>query len=187
MVKFDNFVSEHSNIYTKNQCNHLIDLYEAQIADNSIVGYNNERHRKDSWINLANAISDDALKKELYDGLNSCVAKYCEKYNVLQSMPLGSYILKMQKTEPSGGYHVWHHECALYDQTHRVLVWTIYLNDIKEGGETEFLYQGMRLKPKQGTVSIFPAHFTHTHRGNPPLKENKYILTGWYVLMGDSA
>ena len=54
-----------------------------------------------------------------------------------------------------------------------------YLNDVEEGGETEFLYQSRRIKPKQGTMVICPSSFTHTHRGNPPLKGDKYMINGW--------
>ena len=54
-----------------------------------------------------------------------------------------------------------------------------YLNNVEEGGETEFLYQSRRIKPKQGTIVICPASFTHTHRGNPPLKGDKYMINGW--------
>jgi len=55
----------------------------------------------------------------------------------------------------------------------------LYLNDVEEGGETEFLYQKMRVKPTKGTILIWPADWTHTHRGNPPLSGDKYIYTGW--------
>ena len=61
-----------------------------------------------------------------------------------------------------------------------MLVWTVYLNDIDKGGETEFLYQSERIKAKKGRVVFFPANWTHIHRGNPPLSETKYIATGWY-------
>ena len=54
----------------------------------------------------------------------------------------------------------------------------VYMNDVDEGGETEFLYQQKKIKPKTGRVVIFPASFTHQHRGNPPMS-NKYIITGW--------
>ena len=53
-----------------------------------------------------------------------------------------------------------------------------YLNDVEEGGETEFLYQSIRVKPKQGTM-VCPSSFTHTHRSNPPLKGDKYMINGW--------
>ena len=59
----------------------------------------------------------------------------------------------------------------------------IFPKDIQDGeGETEFLWQGLRVKPKAGTVCIFPASFTHTHRGNPVYSCDKYIATGWYTL-----
>ena len=67
--------------------------------------------------------------------------------------------------------------------TRRVLVNMMYLNDVDEGGETEFLYQSMRVQPKKGRVVIWPAGFTHTHRGNPPLAGEKYIATAWYSNM----
>ena len=86
---------------------------------------------------------------------------------------------KIQKTVPSGGYHIWHVERDYSRICGRALVYTIYLNDISEGGETEFLFQKTRVAPKQGRVCIFPAQFPYVHRGNPPLKENKYIVTSW--------
>ena len=89
---------------------------------------------------------------------------------------------KVQKTKPSEGYHQWHVERGYnMEAISRVLVFTVYLNDIEEGGETEFLYQHQRVAPKKGTVCVFPAHFPYVHRGNPPLKGTKYIATGWFL------
>ena len=59
------------------------------------------------------------------------------------------------------------------------LTFILYLNDIEEGGETEFLYYSKRIKAEKGKLIMWPAGFTHTHRGNPPLTDVKYILTGW--------
>ena len=90
--------------------------------------------------------------------------------------------IKIQKTEPTEGYHVWHAEKdanAGSKTINRHLAWAIYLNDIEDGGETEFIHQKLRTKPKAGRLVMWPAGFTHIHRGNPPLKSTKYILTGW--------
>jgi hypothetical protein len=88
---------------------------------------------------------------------------------------------KYQKQQ--GGYPYWHSE--VYPQSkgadalHRILLFMFYLNDVDEGGETEFYYQDVSIKPRKGTMVIAPAYFTHTHRGNVPISNDKYILTSW--------
>jgi hypothetical protein len=88
--------------------------------------------------------------------------------------------MRVQKTLPGGGYHVWHIEASdTVEMLKRVLTFTIYLNEVEEGGETEFLYQSVRVKPVKGRIVIWPASFPFVHRGNPPLSNEKYILTSW--------
>ncbi|WP_222566098.1 2OG-Fe(II) oxygenase [Novilysobacter antarcticus] len=85
----------------------------------------------------------------------------------------------------SGGYPYWH--CELYprdaqaETLHRHLLWTAYLNDDFEQGETEFLYQQRKIAPRTGSVLIAPAAFTHTHRGNRPQGGDKFIATSWLL------
>jgi hypothetical protein len=84
-----------------------------------------------------------------------------------------------------GGYPYWH--CELYprdpnaEQLHRHLLWTIYLNDEFREGETEFLYQQRKIRPRTGSLLIAPTAFTHTHRGNTPQGGDKYIATSWVL------
>jgi hypothetical protein len=88
-------------------------------------------------------------------------------------------------TANEGGYPYWH--CELYpkdaacDTLHRAVLWTIYLNDSFEEGETEFLYQQKKIKPQTGSLLIAPTAFTHTHRGNKPINGDKYIATSWVL------
>ena len=105
---------------------------------------------------------------------------YANKYGILKDLGEHKiYTMKIQKTEPSEGYHIWHCEAAQRSMSDRLLTWSVYLNDDFDAGETEFLYQQYRYKPKTGDCVIFPAAFTHTHRGNPPIGGDKYIITGW--------
>ncbi|AZQ10319.1 2OG-Fe(II) oxygenase [Shewanella khirikhana] len=84
-----------------------------------------------------------------------------------------------------GGYPHWHSEQfpqnGHNEALHRVVLYMFYLNDVEEGGETEFFYQGRKLKPTKGTMVIAPAGFTHTHRGNVPQSSDKYIATSWVM------
>jgi hypothetical protein len=84
-----------------------------------------------------------------------------------------------------GGYPYWH--CELYpkdaaaETLHRHLLWTLYLNDGFQAGETEFLYQRRKIAPRTGSLLIAPASFTHTHRGNRPVGGDKFIATSWIL------
>ena len=106
--------------------------------------------------------------------------QYGKKFSILKDMARHEIIeIKIQKTMPGGGYHIWHPEMQSIHEKGRCLVFMLYLNDVEEGGETEFLYQHKRIQPKRDRFVLWPAYFTHTHRGNPPLSGEKLILTGW--------
>ncbi len=96
--------------------------------------------------------------------------------------------INMQRyTKGQGGYHHWHSEHyphpddASQKSLHRVLLWLVYLNDIEEGGETEFFYQNAKVKPKKGSLVLAPVNFTHTHRGCVPISSDKYVLASWMM------
>jgi hypothetical protein len=115
--------------------------------------------------------------------LFECLKKYVAEFDILSSFTLVGWWLKAQLTRKGEGYHAWHFESSSFFEAKRVLAWSIYLNDDYEGGELEFLYFGRRLKLGEGDIVIFPAAFTHTHRGNMVLAGEKLLLTGWYELV----
>lgn len=83
---------------------------------------------------------------------------------------------QVQKTVP-GEEYIWHHDSVTADAYTRVLTYIWYLNDVPEGGETEF-YDGTLIQPKRGRMVLFPATWTFMHRGRTPASD-KYIVTGW--------
>lgn len=113
--------------------------------------------------------------------LTKAFGEYAQKYDIMTSLRAQaiSPAVKIQRTSPGEGYHMWHCEHASIDTGRRLLLAILYLNDVEEGGETEFLYLHKRVIPKTGTLMLCPSSFTHTHRGNPPLKGIKYIMNAW--------
>lgn len=90
--------------------------------------------------------------------------------------------VNIQHYAPGAGFHQWHNErgCTSFPLTTRHLVFMTYLNDVQVGGETEFYYQKIKIKPKKGLTLIWPVDWPFTHRGLTSNTEEKFIITGWY-------
>ena len=183
-----NFIGIFRNAFTKEFCEEIISQYESMIlsghGQTRFQSHRDPRTHKDDTQLFTDDVVSVPLRKvtrefnELF--WNKFFPIYEQEYSTIKEAGRhANYAFKVQKTKIGGGYHVWHFESGNREVSNRFLTWILYLNDVREGGETEFLYQAMRIKPEQGTLVIWPASFTHTHRGNPPLSNEKYIVTGW--------
>jgi len=172
--KYEDFIGLYEGVVDPEFCNWI-----CRYMDNSThVLPRNFMQVKDQQICFS-AFSPQE-NKQLMEMVDRCLFDYVSEYPYLSNFNYVSSLTLVQKTEPCQGYHLFHGENLNWDVQHRTLAWMVYLNDVKEGGETEFQYQKRRVRPKKGTVLIWPGGFTHLHRGNPPLSGNKYIATGWY-------
>ncbi len=85
----------------------------------------------------------------------------------------------MQRTQPGEYYH-WHVDGGPGEFSQRQLVAIWYLNDVPgPGGETEFMFQEVKIKPQEGKLLLFPPFWTHDHRGVTLQQGIKYIATTW--------
>ena len=154
------------------------------VAEDHPLELNNMEMRRDECIYMNAVASAESLQicHKLMDRMKTAVLpEYISRFPILERKTLGILECKAQRTAAGGGFHNWHFEATDGSNRNRWLVYTVYLNDTFEGGETEFLYQNMRMKPVTGRCCVFPAGFMHTHRGNPPIDGTKYILTGWVL------
>lgn len=92
-----------------------------------------------------------------------------------------SHTFNMQRYNPSQAFHGYHCERGSLNTLDRILVWMIYLNNVIDGGETEFYYQHHFERPEEGKLVIWPSDWTYLHRGIPSPTQTKYILTGWFT------
>ncbi len=194
MSNQEDFIKMYHNLYPEGYCQHLIDEFER--LTQSGAGYDRQssdgasRHVKNDLQLLLNMGVHTVAPFEgksaigmFFKGLQACYDHYTTEFSTLKDASIRATHMKMQRTDPSGGYHVWHGEQGNGDHAERVVVYTLYLNSLTEGegGETEFLYQRKRIRPEANTMLLWPATFTHTHRGNTVLgNQSKYIVTGWF-------
>lgn len=188
----EHFIGIYDNVLTVGECQSIIDYFEIINKQNMVI--NQDQYttapahltRKDSTVFTMSpdVVAFPATLTILQPFVDKFWKVYSEQYaneyTVLRSTAKhGFHMLRLQKTPIGGGFHNWHYENFNLETSSRLVTFQIYLNDVAEGGETEFLYLHKRYKPTAGTLLIWPATYTHTHRGNPPLSNEKYVITGW--------
>ncbi len=130
----------------------------------------------------------DKINKLLSKELNNNVIEYIKKYNnmvhsnynIFDTNYLSTASMQLQKYEKNVGKYVYHEDsiCKFTERKIRKLTFLWYLNDVDEGGETEF-WSKYCIKPEAGKLVLFPACWTFPHTGKVPISNDKYIITGW--------
>jgi hypothetical protein len=88
---------------------------------------------------------------------------------------------QIQRYQPGEFYH-WHIDGGSHAFSQRQLVALWYLNAVPgPGGETQFLYQDISVRPEPGKLVLFPPFWTHEHRAVRIEAGVKYIATTWVV------
>ena len=177
-------------------------LEDLSLCDDMIYYFESNQDKAPGEIcNLEGSLVDESKKKSIdltcdpsekisqrYDNeLQKVANSYVEKFpKSADTEKWGIEDFNIQKYDPGGGFFLWHSErTAGGSVANRHLVFMTYLNDVYEGGETEFFHQKVKIKPRKGLTLIWPADWTHYHRGVPAEKETKYIVTGWFRFLED--
>ena len=120
------------------------------------------------------------IDRALFRSLGSVLNQFREKYPYFKG-PFKDVGYAIQRTDPGEFYH-WHIDGGSHEFSQRQLVAVWYLNDVAgPGGETEFLFQQLKVKPEAGKLLLFPPFWTHEHRGVTLEQGVKYIATTWVV------
>ena len=191
--EYKEFIGIYDNSVPVEVCEEFVTRWDEAIDKRTIIEdpnhvdyhpHRNPLERKDEAANiwpLSSTIYPVPPVHKYFDCLKECFMDYAKRYSFSYGGPLFNDVFKIHKCQPSEGYHTWHYEN--YDGNHldRLIVYMTYLQVPSEGGETEFLHQSMRIEPIVGRTLIWPATYTHLHRGNPPLKGDKMYVTGWFT------
>ena len=99
--------------------------------------------------------------------------------NIAQEVEIGKF--NIQRYEKGQHFQRIHTERSSIASLHRLFAWMTYLNDVspEDGGSTIFTHYGLELQPRKGQTLIWPAEWTHAHKGSILKGNSKYIITGW--------
>lgn len=123
--------------------------------------------------------------KILYNLLKKSIVIYLNKVTKLNAHIPGVLFddsgFQIQKYDKNKGKYIWHSDDNTKTLSNRMITFLWYLNDVTEGGETCFL--NGKIIPTAGKLILFPATWTYIHKGNVPLSNDKYIITGWLSIL----
>ena len=169
-----NFIEEYK-ISTK-LCNDIISYYK-----NS----KEYKEKRQDILNSFNVYFFNSSKEKcivsFFNELNKCAKQYVDKYNLNSSIKT-SFSTNIQHYKANTGYVNLHYERS-GEYPKRQLVYMLYLNTINDGGGTEFPYQKITFNAIKGNLIIWPADFTHPHKGIISKTKEKYIVTGWFEIV----
>jgi hypothetical protein len=168
---YSDFIGVYDGALSPGFCRAIIDTFDYHHNTNAVWDDGSQFPTKTAgrfnWSmdlqHMCNNIHWDRADRELNDVLYEHLEDYTDIFGHLKGSKFYTLTQKVQKTPAGGGYHVWHDENT-------------------DGGEHEFLYYKRRIKPKTGTLLIWPAGMTHAHRGGLVLSGCKYVVTGWFYV-----
>ena len=179
------FIFEKPNALPLDICQEMIRRFEED-TENQYPGRIGQTFTKDQSMKRSTDLVTSGkenwkdLDTELFRSLGQAIIEFREIYPFFKgAFKDNGYAI--QRTNTGEFYH-WHIDGGSHEFADRQLVAVWYLNDVEgPGGETEFSYQQVKVKPEAGKLVLFPPFWTHEHRGVTLEKGVKYIATTWVV------
>ena len=184
-VKAHSFIFERRQALPDFLCRDMIQRFEAH-RDEQYEGRIGQTAQKDRSIKKSTDLVVSGkehwkdVDNNLFRSLGLALREFREAFPYFKG-PFKDMGYAIQRTNPGEHYH-WHIDGGSHEFSQRQLVAVWYLNDVDgPGGETEFLFQDVKIKPEEGKLLLFPPFWTHEHRGVTLEKGVKYIATTWVV------
>jgi len=150
-VNYKDFIATYTDVYPEGYCEHLISEFERLVqsgaGSNRQRSDNVPRHRKDDMqlgldikVHQTIRYNEKDVVDVFFDGLQQCFEEYTSTFSVLKDGKINGSAMKLQRTSPGEGYHIWHGEQGNNVNASRVIVYMLYLNTLapEEGGKQNF-------------------------------------------------
>lgn len=184
-IKPGSFIFARPNALPPVFCDEVVERFEAH-PEHQHEGRIGQIRTKDRSIKVTTdlVVSDKEEWKDVdqmfFRSLAAALREFRETFPYFKG-PFKDMGYQVQRYRPGEFYH-WHIDGGSHEFSQRQLVALWYLNDVPgPGGETEFLYQDVRVSPERGTLVLFPPFWTHEHRAARLEAGVKYIATTWVV------
>ena len=171
-------VEEIVNFYRHQQ---FLPYIDGQLMEEGVVKTNKE-HKDSRDLHVPFQVAVKHCEKYLLE-LQGVLNKYMDRFPFCELSDFRIVEpMSIQWYPKGGGFKLWHTERSncLRSNVYRHLVFMTYLNDVPDGG-TEWFHQDKYVPAQKGYTVIWPADWTHFHRGRVSHTSEKIIITGWFT------
>tara|TARA_X000001036_G_scaffold303389_1_gene282425 strand:+ start:66 stop:662 length:597 start_codon:yes stop_codon:yes gene_type:complete len=176
------------NIENKTICDDIIKFFEdnpnLQHKGETASGHEISRKKTTDITISPKDLSNPEYKvfQDYFEVLQKCFLDYREQWPFLKKFlnKVNIPSFNVQKYLSGDHFSALHSERTHLVTLHRIFAFMSYLNDVDDGGTTDFDYYGLKIKPEKGKTLIWPAEWTHAHTGSILKSGSKYIITGWF-------
>jgi hypothetical protein len=179
MDSLSSLIRIYDNALDTKMCEHIVEIFENNTEH--WERFDNNRKPNFAQLNLTKLSLDSEDLQYINNYISGRVAIYKDNYlNDFgkEYFPMNysyeEYRIKKYNNDGQDAFDV-HVDVMDHSSSKRFLSFFWYLNDVEEGGETVFW--NYKIKPKAGTLVIFPPMWMFPHAGNEPISGPKYLLS----------
>lgn len=170
---------------TSDFCQRMIDSFNGLTRFHARSGKGVMGQLEESaWTELnVTKVTDPSVEAFFRDQVMRYLAMYNEHVTLTLPVPPRNRLenLRIKRYSVDAGDCFQPHFDAMDYCSNRYMVFLWYLNDVSEGGETEFCDLGLRIGARQGRLLMFPPYWMFQHAGLPPLSNDKYMISTYLL------
>jgi len=137
-----------------------------------------------AWTELnISPLADTGMKGFFLKQIDDHLALYNQRLGLTLPVPTRPRIedIRIKRYRVGADEKFEPHFDSMDDKANRYLVFLWYLNDVADGGETEFCNLGIKVAPRAGRLLMFPPYWMFQHAGLAPRSNDKYIVSTYLL------
>jgi prolyl 4-hydroxylase len=181
MTDLANYIRTYDDALTADFCARTVALFESDASRHKRNGASVRAGlAESSWLEVdLSGCTEFNFRNVILSCLRHYKSAYEKDCRIRPALPEAGDLapLIVKRYDPGGSDRFQPHFDSIGEVCNRYLVFLWYLNDVIEGGETEFLDLDIRCRPRTGRLLVFPPFWMYRHAGRAPVSNAKYILS----------